>query len=87
MRNQPLDEVAIKRRGVEGHVLISDNDHKIYRTFFEAYHDENEILNLEKIAVNKETGEANYESELYLTLSDAKLLIKTVQDFIDKCEK
>ncbi|MEC0089923.1 hypothetical protein [Paenibacillus macquariensis] len=29
---------------------------------------------MEKNEVNKETDEANYESVLYLTLSDAKLL-------------
>jgi hypothetical protein len=85
MRLEPLDEFTKKRLGVKDYTLISDESWSSYRRFFEVYHDENELFNIEKITVNKSTGEADYDSALYLTVEEAKALLIPLQKFIEQC--
>lgn len=77
-----MDEFTIKRQGIEDYVLIEDRT-----SILEAYHDKNEMFNLEKFAVSPSNNLRYDEYNAYLTLAEAEKVLHALQSFVDKKRK
>jgi hypothetical protein len=81
----PKDELTIKRDGVKGYQLVSDNTIGDFRTVVEAYHDKNEMFCLESHTIKLSTGEVESDGELYFkSVDEIKQLIKSLQHYVQR---
>jgi len=85
-RKEPLDEFTIKRLSLKDYALILDEDFPNHRSFLEVYHDKNQLMNIEKISVLKNEGQAEYDAALYLSAEDVRKLLPILQKFVDESD-
>ncbi|UKS27365.1 hypothetical protein LOZ80_39050 [Paenibacillus sp. HWE-109] len=86
-RKTPIDEFTKKRIGVLDYVLIEDEHTESFRKIFEAFHDQNELFNLESFYVSKKNGLIHEEFNAYLPVDEAEKLLEPLQNFVDKYKK
>ncbi|OMF51001.1 hypothetical protein [Paenibacillus peoriae] len=86
-RKYPLDEFTKKRTGVLDYLLLIDESTDMFRHVFEAYHDENKILSMEKFSVSKRNNLKYDEFNAYLSVDEAEKLVLFLLKFIERNKK
>jgi hypothetical protein len=85
-RKAPLDELTIKRQGIEDYVLLVEGPSSM-KSILEVYHDKNDLFNLEKFAVSPRNNLRYDEYNAYLTLDEAEKVLCSLQAFVEKHKK
>lgn len=79
----PLDDLSKRRQGVVEYKLISDSV-KASRDILEAYGDDYGVFTIDQIKVYENRRINDEGSPIYLNYSEAKELMHTLQDYINR---
>ncbi|MFK7696118.1 hypothetical protein ACI5FR_25180 [Paenibacillus sp. HJGM_3] len=86
-RREPIDEFTKKRLNLKDYALAQDEIAPYGRVITEIYHDDNEILTINRFTVLSKRKRVSQDFTAHLLRDEAEKILPTIQSFVDSTKR